>query len=399
MPPVHFQSTLQRLWRRVYNIRLQNLDEDIIIYQDDLVSAFRSIFYHPDVASAYDFFLSPYLVIPVDMVFGSIYSPSLFFLLSNPISFASWFVHRLPISHPTTLIIDWVRFPHAPPSSRDINPAHTDPMNQGVEGTNLVPQPTCVDDTIMSEVRSLICQAAENIILTSSIFIGNGNLVKEPISIKTFECLFTHLKKNLGFISDSRSMTASYPYYKRYSLLGILHSLEWEPKSSYQVQLLAKILGNICHLSRILPFGHHLYIHLQICLSRFICTHIRCTKSLSSMKRIIRAEWNPCSSVRISYSAARDLWHLRQILHWIDVALPDQSSHLKLSPLCGSIRRLYHLHGRPMLPPSPEMEAPPISLQMSSWMASLVPGWDWLPYQHSRVHSSRYQCLNHDVLH
>ena len=69
-------------------------------------------------------------------------------------------------------------FPHAPPSSRDINLAHKYPMNQGVDGTDLGPQTTFVNATIMAEVRYLILQAAENSVLTASVFIGNRDLVK-----------------------------------------------------------------------------------------------------------------------------------------------------------------------------------------------------------------------------
>ena len=109
-------------------------------------------------------------------------------------------------------------------------------------------------------------------------------------------------------------MTSSYLDYKSASFLSLLQSSEWEPKSSHQVRLLAKILGNIHHLAQILPFGNHISIHLQLCLSRFIHTHIRRVKYFSSMNLILRAAWNPRSSVRISYSAARDLLHLPQLL-------------------------------------------------------------------------------------
>ena len=43
------------------------------------------------------------------------------------------------------------------------------------------------DDTIMSEVRSIICQAYDKRVLTTSVFLGNIDIVKEPISIKQFE--------------------------------------------------------------------------------------------------------------------------------------------------------------------------------------------------------------------
>ena len=83
MPPVYYQSVLQRLWRRVYNLCHNCQEEDIIIYKDDLVSTFRSICYHPDVAAAYSSVLGAILAIPVGMVFGSIDAPSLFCLLSD----------------------------------------------------------------------------------------------------------------------------------------------------------------------------------------------------------------------------------------------------------------------------------------------------------------------------
>ena len=118
------------------------------------------------------------------MIFGSRYSPSLFFLISDLRSFVSQLVHPIPFSRPTTLMINWVSFPHAQPSSRDINPSHKDPMNQGVEDTNLGPYPTFVNNKIMAEVRSLVSQAAYNSVLTASAFIINSDLVKEPISVE-----------------------------------------------------------------------------------------------------------------------------------------------------------------------------------------------------------------------
>ena len=157
IPQMHYQYAHQHLWNRIYIICINHPDEDIIIYRDDLVSSFCRILYHPDVASSYDFFLSTYLVIPVGMIFGSRDATSLFYLLSDMRSFASKFVHHLPLSCPTTLMINRVRFPPAPTSSRDINPDHRDRMNQGVDGTNMGPQTTFGNDTIMAEVRSIIC--------------------------------------------------------------------------------------------------------------------------------------------------------------------------------------------------------------------------------------------------
>ena len=145
-----------------------------MIYKDDLASAFRRLCYHPDVAAAYAFVLRTYLAIPVRMFFGSRDASSLLCLLSELRSYTSPFAHSLPLSCPTTSMIDRVSFPHAPPSSRDISPAQKYPTNQGVDGTHLGPHPMFVNDTIMEEVRSLIHQAAENSVLAVSVFFGNS---------------------------------------------------------------------------------------------------------------------------------------------------------------------------------------------------------------------------------
>ena len=175
-----------------------------MIYKHGVVSAFCRVFYNPDVSSAYAFVLGTYLVIPVGMVLGYRNAPYLFYLLSKMISFACPFFHRLPRSCPTPSMINRFSFPHTLPSSRDINPDHKDPMDQLVHGTKLVPHLTFVYDMIMVEVRYLISQAANNSILTASVFVGNSDLVEEPISIKKIERFLTHLNKKLGFITNSR---------------------------------------------------------------------------------------------------------------------------------------------------------------------------------------------------
>ena len=155
-----------------------------MIYKDDLVSDFWSLSYQPDLAVEYFFVFVAYLVILIGIVFGFKYSPSLLCLLSNMRSFASWFVHSLPHSYPTTSMVNKVNFPHSPPSYMDINPYHKGPKNQGVEGTNLGPKPTFVDDMIMEEVRYLIHQAADNSFLPTSVLVNNSNIIKETISFK-----------------------------------------------------------------------------------------------------------------------------------------------------------------------------------------------------------------------
>ena len=87
-----------------------------------------------------------------------------------------------------------------------------------------------VDDTIIAEFGYLICQASNNSVLTTSVFNGNINIVKEPISIKGFELFVTRLNVTMGLITNSSSIPASYKHYKRSSTLDLQKSPEWEPK-------------------------------------------------------------------------------------------------------------------------------------------------------------------------
>ena len=314
MPPVHYQTALSRLWQRVYNLRIRHPNEDIMIYKDDLVSAFRRLRYHPDIAAAYSFVLGDFVVIPIGMVFGSRDAPSLFCLLSELRSFASRYANRLPITRPDESMIDQVEFESPPPPHGDLKPAFADSLNPGVDGSSLGPQPTFVDDTIMAEIRALIRLAAENSVLTASIFVGHSDLVEEPVSIEKFERFFSHLNETLGFMTDSRSMTVSYPDYKRASLLKLLQASDWSPKSKHKIRSLAQILGKVRHLAQVLPFGNHLSIHLQLCLSRFILHKIKGKNTFASMKQALRSAWNPHTVIHISHSAAADLRHLRSLL-------------------------------------------------------------------------------------
>ena len=314
MPPVYYQTALSRLWSRIYNLRIAHPSDDIIIYKDDLVSAFRRLRYHPDVAAAYSFVVDNFLLLPIGMVFGARDAPSLFCLLSELRSFASRHLHLLPLHKPLTSMIDSVSFQHSTPPPSSLTPAHADFFNKGIDGSTPGHQPTFVDDTIMAELRSVIRCAASNSVFTAALFVGHSDLVEEPISLEKFEKFFSHLNETLGFLTNSRDMTASYPADKKESLSSLLHSSTWPPRSKHPIRLLARILGKVRHVAQILPFGSHLSIHLQLCLSKHVMSRLKRSPSSTPLKSRLKSAWNPHSSVHISRAAAQDLRHLRSIL-------------------------------------------------------------------------------------
>ena len=313
MPKVHYQSALQRLWTRVYNLRVAHPDEDIIVYKDDLVSAFRRVRYHPSVAAAYAYVLGLFLLIPIGMVFGARDAPSLFCLLSEIRSFASRFCRSLPIPRPTSTFIDSVEFEHEPPPPASLAPASSDPLNKGIFGFRLGHQPTFVDDTLIAEFRAWVREAATNSVISARLFVGDGSIVEEPVSMEKFERLFSHLNETLGFLINTRALIAAYPSYKRDSLQSLL-DIEWSTKLAYPIRSLARILGKLRNVSQILPFGDHLSIHLQLCLSKYIIRGTRHCTSLPQFKKALKSLWNSRRTVHLNTPAINDLLHLKSLL-------------------------------------------------------------------------------------
>ena len=69
VPTVFIRNCNDRIWNRIYNLRVANPTLRIIIYKDELVKAFRCICYHPDIATAYSYVFRNYLVVPIRAIF------------------------------------------------------------------------------------------------------------------------------------------------------------------------------------------------------------------------------------------------------------------------------------------------------------------------------------------
>ena len=331
VPRVYYQTALRRLWSRIYNLRVSYPTDDIIVYKDDLVAAFRRVRYHPDLAAANAFILGSFFMIPIGMVFGARDSPSWFCMISELRSLASRYLNILPIPIPSSTLIDSVTFAHPTPLPESVQPAQPDSYNQGTDGSHPGHQPTFVDDTMIAELRSVIREAASASAITAAVFIGSGDCVDDPISREKFERLFTHVNETLGFMIDTRSMRAFYPAYKQQSVLDILSSQPWVPNSCHKVRALARLLGKLRNLSQILPFGAHLSIHLQLCLSAYIKRRTSSTPTQAAFRRALKKAWGSHCSVHINAAAAHDLQNLTQLLSGADQSIWERPLSLLVS--------------------------------------------------------------------
>ena len=74
-PDIVYGDAFDRHLIRIWNLRLTHPNEEIYLFDDDAKGAFRHPKYHPDVASAFAFRISSYLMIPLGLTFGSSVSP------------------------------------------------------------------------------------------------------------------------------------------------------------------------------------------------------------------------------------------------------------------------------------------------------------------------------------
>ena len=160
-PKVHYGTALQRIWQRVYNLRLQHPDAEIIIYKDDIVAASSRGKCHPDIAVAYVYVFGSFLVIPIGGLFGPRDTPGWFCMTSELRAMASLHVTNMQkASHPLT---DACRFDAAVPTA-PFTVAIPCSQNTG-SALSPGPQACFVDDTIIVEYAAYIRSAAAASIL------------------------------------------------------------------------------------------------------------------------------------------------------------------------------------------------------------------------------------------
>jgi hypothetical protein len=315
-PDTFYRNALLRILIRTYNNRISNPLCDIIKYKDDLVTAFKRVRYHPDISSAHAFVFSEFLIIPIGLVFGARDSPSWFCQVSELRAFASQHLSSLGLDIPDRTLIDLVTFDINPSDPTPFTPAFPDKHNRGLTSSSQGPQNTFVDDTVMTELKTLIRHAAISSVITANLFIGDSSLVEEPINPTKFEPYFRYVNEVLGFTINTRKLTISYPLDKQTNLLALLSRKPWTTKTSYPIRDLASILGKMRNLAQILPFGNHLSINLQLVLSKYIKTTLSSHpfgRNETIKSRLDRA-WNKFRRVHLSKSACEDLTFLANLL-------------------------------------------------------------------------------------
>jgi len=299
VPSVHYGDANRRIWERIYNLRLRYPDDEIIIYKDDIVAAFRRGKYHPDIAVAYAYVFGSFLVIPIGGLFGPRDTPGWFCMTSEFRAMASLHLPGMSTaSHPLTdeCVFD------APPSTVPLAKAIACSQNTG-NAISPGPQTCFVDDTIIIEYARNIRASAAASILSAMLLYGLPPDVQHPISIQKYMPFFRHYCDSLGIDVDCRLLLVIYPKTKRVAFGMILHRYNWRRGLLVPVHILASILGKIRHAGQVIPLGEFLSFFLQENLNKHITLHPSAI-----------AAWSKFRCIRISANSAHAILILQDLL-------------------------------------------------------------------------------------
>jgi hypothetical protein len=258
-PPVFYASALMRFFILIWRLRITFPETDILLHADDLDSAFRRILYSPEMAILFAYIFGQYLIIPVGQVFGSRSAPSFFSLTSDI---------RADLATTGSLVENFDLHPQArdieipsPPDPTELSPAIADEQNPplNAEEQQNYHNATFVDDNGVCAVRDRIVSALHQSLVAAFILFG------WPWQDRRSSCMAEDKWANtasyvvlfLGFYINSRSMTVTWPLYKRQALYDDIQVALASPRK-VTPRMTASIIGKVRSAGEIAPWGPYI---------------------------------------------------------------------------------------------------------------------------------------------
>ena len=194
-----FGTVKQRLYTRIYNLRITYPWLDIILHANDVKSCFRQLKHHPDVMGAFSYIINDLLFLQCGLTFGSDFSPASWEVLRRIIELLSESLFEdttLRTRHRTHLDrLTWQRSLGSTKARFTV--AKPDTINTGVLDStgNAVntPHDLFVDDDVYADVydnaRARMEQAGAASIEAMFILLGPSDLLgrQDPISFDKFD--------------------------------------------------------------------------------------------------------------------------------------------------------------------------------------------------------------------
>jgi hypothetical protein len=258
-PPVFYATALMRFFILIWRIRITFPGIEILLHADDLDSAFRRILYSPEMAILFAYIFGPYLIIPVGQVFGSRSAPSFFSLTSDiraDLATTGSLVENYDIHHQAKNI----EIP-PPPNPEDLALAIADDLNLPLDEDEQknYHNATFVDDNGVCAIRDRIVSALHQSLVAAFILFG------WPWQDRRSSCMAedkwsnvaSYLVLFLGFYINSRTMTVTWPLYKRLALYEDIKTALASPRK-VTPRMTASIIGKVRSAGEIAPWGPYI---------------------------------------------------------------------------------------------------------------------------------------------
>ena len=289
-PTIIYGDAFQRHLETIWNLRITYPTTEILLFDDDVKSAFRQCKYHPDVASAFSFIIKQYLFIPLGGTFGSITSPANFEPIARArIHLAHHLSNRRDLYLKYKDIIDRVQFSDDPSPNTTFTQAKKDSIHVGVVDADRTKFNMFVDDNLFAQTKGLIKHAMAASIEALYMVLGYPDIEKRqnPLSLdKYFESVCSYTRIQLGISINTRTMMINLTEKKRIAMLDELSHWHKDRKSFTLLQGVI-LCGSLEFWAITSPWVRFIYHQLRSCVNKclFNCSSI--TKNKSDIKKLI----------------------------------------------------------------------------------------------------------------
>jgi hypothetical protein len=284
-PEIIFGGAYTKYLTAIFNLRITYPNDDIFVMDDDVAGAFRQVKYHPNVISAKSYVIGDYLFVPTGLTFGDRSSPSSF----EPLARARMALSR-EISRGLQPVPEFpeylgkVQFALPPSPEFKFPEARADRFNPGVvtplDGSlPPVEYNMHVDDNLYAAAGEENMRWAMRCSIAGlwGVLGDNEPAIRpsQPDMEKFFKSIVSHTRRQLGYITNTRTMSISIPDDKRQELLTTLQN-KWGPtsgKNSFTLSEAAELLGVLVSMCRICPWGIFLFQNLYHAMYQILASN------------------------------------------------------------------------------------------------------------------------------
>ena len=346
-PPIKFAKSFMKFLAWIWNLRADYPDLEIYICDDDVSGAFRHGKWNPNIVGMHCYRLFGFLFFCTGLTFGDNTSPpqwetvalarqqlaQYFWGQSNTYSEVK---HLLPVITKAPL--------PTPAEVAAFSPAEKDCLNPGVFNSDGSRRPPTfdhhVDDNLYADVGDFLHQTVAASVLALYKILGfpdPARGIRDCVSWEKFESTFSHRRKTVGYIVDSRRLTVALPDYKRDRLVELVTDVL--DRRQLSIREIAELLGHIGSATNVCRWMRCSYFNLEFFLRGILRQHFfaitkpakRKQKELK-LRAALPAAFRHRLESMLSKEMALVLWNSRK-RHFLDPACIMELEHIRSSLL------------------------------------------------------------------